>query len=382
MANFLRKPSLLRLYAQDLRNFAHNKTTIGLNFLSSLSQSPQSTNHRTLDYLIHTIGLSKDSALAAAKKIHLKPSSDPDSVLALFNAYGFTPSQTANIFCRQPRLLLADPDKTLKPKFEFLSKNGISGNFLVDLICREPHILRRSLDKKIVPCFDFLINFFGSTDCIVSLFCTTHRTRVLHTFSEFMAPNIEVLRANGVPDSSIAKLFWKRPVALSRDVKWFTDIVEKTKERGFNPSSLMFINGLCIVSSMSKDRWLSKLHIFRSYGWSDEQFQSMFLKQPCFMNRSEEGLKRALDFFMNKWDWTREEIYRYPIVLILSFEKRVMPRSSILQHLISKGLIKRKSLGMALKISEHEFLEKFVMQYLSEDPHLLEMYQEKKKIAI
>ncbi|KAL0557540.1 hypothetical protein IC582_006084 [Cucumis melo] len=336
MANSLLKPSLLRPFAQDLRNFTHNNTTIGLKFLSSLSQTPQSTNDRTQDYLVHTIGLPKDSALAAAKKIRLKPTADPDSVLALFNAYGFTPSHIASIFSKQSCLLLADPDTTLKPKIEFLSKNGISGG-----------------------------------------------TRVLETFSESMAPNVEVLRANGVPDSNIAKMLSLRPIALSKDVEHFIDIVEKTKEMGLNPSSLMFIHGMCMIASMSKDKWLSKVHLFKSFGWSDEQFQSMFLKQPFFMKRSEEHLKRMLDFFMNKWDWTLEDVSKYPVLLNLSLEKRVIPRSSIVQRLISKGFIKRKSFGKALQGPEQWFLGKFVMKYLSEDPHLLEMYQEtKKKMAI
>ncbi|KAA0064842.1 transcription termination factor MTERF5 [Cucumis melo var. makuwa] len=383
MANSLLKPSLLRPFAQDLRNFTHNNTTIGLKFLSSLSQTPQSTNDRTQDYLVHTIGLPKDSALAAAKKIRLKPTADPDSVLALFNAYGFTPSHIASIFSKQSCLLLADPDTTLKPKIEFLSKNGISGNLLADVICRDPHILHRSLDKQIVPCIDFLINFFGSTDGVVLLFSAGGGTRVLETFSESMAPNVEVLRANGVPDSNIAKMLSLRPIALSKDVEHFIDIVEKTKEMGLNPSSLMFIHGMCMIASMSKDKWLSKVHLFKSFGWSDEQFQSMFLKQPFFMKRSEEHLKRMLDFFMNKWDWTLEDVSKYPVLLNLSLEKRVIPRSSIVQRLISKGFIKRKSFGKALQRPEQWFLEKFVMKYLSEDPHLLEMYQEtKKKMAI
>lgn len=379
MTNFLFKAPL-RLSALDLRKFTQNDPTIGLKSLSSLSQISQSTNNRTVDYLVHTLGLSKDSALAAAKRIHLKPTANPDSVLALFKAYGFTPSDTASIFYRNPTLLLADPDTILKPKFEFLSRNGLSGHVLVDVISRDPSILRRSLDKQIVPCIEFLRNFFGSTDGIVSLFSARRGTWVLQKFSESMVPNIEVLRANGVPDSNIAKMIWVRPRTLARDAEEFSDIVEKTKETGFNPSSLMFIHGLCTLSGMKEDKWLSKLHIFKSFGWSEEQFQSLFLKQPKFMTSSEEQIKRALDFFMNKLDWAPDEISKYPLVLFLSFEKRVIPRSSILQHLISKGFIKKTSVGKAFMIREDKFLGKFVMQYLSKDPHLLEMYR--KKMAI
>lgn len=379
MSNFLFKAPL-RLLARDLRKFTDNSISIGLNSFSSLSQISQSTNNRTVDYLVRTLGLSKDSAVAAAKRIHLKRTANPDSVIALFEAYGFATSNTASIFCRNPSLLLADPDTTLKPKLEFLSQNGVSGQVLVDVISRDPSILRRSLDKQIIPCIDFLRNFFGSTDGIVSLFSARRGTWVLHKFSESVAPNIERLRAYGVPDSNIAKMIWVRPRTLSRDAEGFIDIVEKTKEAGFNPSSLMFIYGLCTFSGMKKDKWLSKLQVFKSFGWSEEQFQSLFLKQPKFMNSSEEQIKRALDFFMNKLDWTPEEISKYPIVLFLSFEKRVIPRSSILQHLISKGFIKKTSVGKAFMIREDKFLVKFVMQYLSKDPHLLEMYQ--KKMAI
>ncbi|KAG6585272.1 hypothetical protein SDJN03_18005, partial [Cucurbita argyrosperma subsp. sororia] len=356
MINFLFKVPL-RLFAQDLQKFAGNDTTISRKFLSSLSEISQSTNNRTVDYLVHTLGFSKNSALAAAKRIHLKTTANPDSVIALFKAYGFTLSDTASIFCRNPNLLLADPDTTLKPKFEFLSRNGFTGHVLVDLVSRDPSILRR-----------------------ISLFSARRGTWVLRNFSESVAPNIELLRANGVPDSNIAKMIWLRPRTLARDAEEFSDIVEKTKEAGFNPSSPMFIDGLCTFLGMKKDKWLSKQHIFTSFGWSEEQFQSLFRKQPKIMNSSEEQIKRALDFFMNKLDWTHEEISKYPNVLHLSFEKRVVPRSSILQHLKSKGFIKKISFGKAFFITENKFLVKFVMQYLSEDPHLLEMYQ--KEMAV
>ncbi|KAG6585270.1 hypothetical protein SDJN03_18003, partial [Cucurbita argyrosperma subsp. sororia] len=379
MTNFLFKVPP-RLFAQDLQKFAGNDTTISRKFPSSLSEISQSTNNRTVDYLVHTLGFSKDSALAAAKRIHLKTTANPDSVIALFKAYGFTLSDTASIFCRNPNLLLADPDTTLKPKFEFLSRNGFTGHVLVDVISRDPSILRRSLKKQIVPCIDILRNFFGSTDGVVSLFSARRGTWVLRNFSESVAPNIELLRANGVPDSNIAKIFWVRPRTLARDAEEFSDIVEKTKEAGFNPSSPMFTYGLCTFLGMKKDKWLSKQHIFTSFGWSEEQFQSLFLKQPTIMNSSEEQIKRALDFLMNKLDWTHEEISKYPNVLYLSFEKRVVPRSSILQHLISKGFIKKTNFGRAFMLSEDKFLVKFVMQYLSEDPHLLEMYQ--KEMAV
>ncbi|KAG6585269.1 hypothetical protein SDJN03_18002, partial [Cucurbita argyrosperma subsp. sororia] len=67
MTNFLFKVPP-RLFAQDLQKFAGNDTTISRKFLSSLSEISQSTNNRTVDYLVHTLGFSKDSALAAASE--------------------------------------------------------------------------------------------------------------------------------------------------------------------------------------------------------------------------------------------------------------------------------------------------------------------------
>ncbi|XP_015876273.2 uncharacterized protein LOC107412946 [Ziziphus jujuba] len=361
-----------------------NSNAIGQQlFLKSLStlSPPSSSSDSTVDYFINSLGLSPDSALTAAKLIRRQPTAKSDSVLELFRHYGFSSAQIADIFSRFPSLLLSDPQKNLKPKLEFLSKNGISGQALLSIVSTDPTILLRSLNKQIEPCIGFLKTFFKNNKAeIVSLLSVKRGTWVIHKFSETMAPNIETLRSHGVSDACIKKMIIVRPAALSRFADDFSEFVRVVKEMGFDPSSVMFIHGVCTFSGMKKDKWVSKLEVFKRFGWSEEEVRSLVVKQPKVMNSSSERLNKSLDFFMNKLGWSVDDISKYPTVLLLSFERRVFPRSIILKFLILKGHIDKKKMGSGFILPEDKFLKNFVMEYEEKLPQLLDMYQSKKQV--
>ncbi|KAJ4963296.1 hypothetical protein NE237_023235 [Protea cynaroides] len=85
---------------------------------------------------------------------------------------------------------------------------------------------------------------------------------------------------------------------------------------------------------------------------------------------------RHMDFFVNKMGWDREVIIRYPKLLAFSLEKRILPRCSVLQVLILKGLVKENcNMGSLIVRSEKHFLEKFVTKYENEVPQLLDLYK-------
>ncbi|CAK9167516.1 unnamed protein product [Ilex paraguariensis] len=61
---------------------------------------------------------------------------------------------------------------------------------------------------------------------------------------------------------------------------------------------------------------------------------------------------------------SRIMLSKNPKLLSLSLEKRIIPRCSVLQLLMSKDLIKRDiSLAYALQMTEQMFLRKFVSKY-------------------
>ncbi|KAJ4969808.1 hypothetical protein NE237_002907 [Protea cynaroides] len=323
----------------------------------------------TLDYLVNSCGLSRESALKASQRIVIKNTTRSDSVLALFSNYGFTKTQISKLIARNPRLILAKPEKTLKPKLEFLSEIGISGPNLAKII-GDSNILRISLERAIIPSLNFL-RIFLTTDGDIAL--TLSRLKWNNALREIMGPNIETLRNHGLPDSSISKLLLLQPRLLAFKVDHFEEMVLRTKELGIDPLSLMFVHGLRTVSSLSKPKWEMKLSNFRSFGWSEDEITSLFRKQPSCLSRSVEQMSTRLDFFMNRLNWTVADILKNPILLLLSFEKRIVRRLSILQILINDGLLKKTNIPPGLMMTEAQFLDKFVMQYQKELPQLLKL---------
>ena len=193
-----------------------------------------------------------------------------------------------------------------------------------------------------------------------------------------MVPNIETLRSHGVPESNILRMLILRPRTLSFNADEFKAILKRVKEMGFDEKGMMFIHGVCTLCGMKKAKWESKVSVFRSFGWGEEEVIALFVKQPKFMNSSEARIRKSLDFFMNELHWMPEDISKYPIVLFLSFEKRVVPRSRVLQLLIEKGLVTRRSMGRALIIPEDQFLKVFMSSYEKKIPELWEIYQSNK----
>ena len=93
---------------------------------------------------------------------------------------------------------------------------------------------------------------------------------------------------------------------------------------------------------------------------------------------SEERITKAMDFLVNRMGWPSEHISRNPIVLLFSLEKRTIPRCSVFQILLSKGLVKKDSaLFTILRPKEKDFLENYVTKFQQNIPQLLEVYQGK-----
>lgn len=341
--------------------------------LSTLSKSTS----KTLDYLIDTSGLSQDSAIKVASQIDLNSATKPNMVLQLFRDFGFSESHIADIITRRPSLLLAKPYKTLKPKLEVFTGIGISNTDLGKIISLDPNILNTSLDRKIIPCMSLLKSFCKSSSSIIALLTCKRGIWIFRIFSNTIGINIEALRKNGVPDTNISKLIMRKPGILSREAEEFQKVVEEVKEMGFDPNSPMFTHGVCAILGMKQNKWISKVAVFKSFGLSDGEINTLFVKQPMVMAQSEEKIRRALDFFLNKMKWSVDRILNNPVILLLSIEKRVVPRCFVIEQVIGEGLVKKVSFLKALTMAEAKFLSDFVMKYQEDIPGLMQMYQKK-----
>ncbi|XP_058089393.1 uncharacterized protein LOC131236292 [Magnolia sinica] len=127
---------------------------------------------------------------------------------------------------------------------------------------------------------------------------------------------------------------------------------------------------------MSRLKWEQKVAVYRSLGWSQDEFPSAFKVQPICMTTSEKKIKRVMNFFMKEMNWKPSDLSRCPGILMLSLEKRIIPRCSVLQILMSKDLIEKDSrVSRALMISNKAFLERFIIKNQESVPEILTVYQ-------
>lgn len=362
-----------------LRESLRFALSISLRSLSTIA--PRLPRTPTAEFLVSSHGFSPDTALTLSNLVakRARSSGRLDSVVTLFKSYGFSPASMAGIFTSYPNVLSAKPHENIKPKLDFLSASGLSGEALVHVICNDPFILMRSLEGHLVPCINCLVKFFGSREELVSLFLSKRGSWALRNFSAAMELNINTLRSFGVTNLGIAKLITLRVRALSRTPSEFRAILDEMKNIGLDPSSMMFIYGVCSCAGMKRERWEAKVDIFYKFGFSEAQFKALFVKQPGIMNSSMKRTEKMLNYLMNELGWTVEYITSYPVVLMSSLEKKILPRLSVLFFLLSEGLVKETSIGRAIVISEAEFARFFLSPFGEKRPQIMEMYKNKKE---
>ncbi|XP_077247610.1 transcription termination factor MTERF15, mitochondrial-like [Tasmannia lanceolata] len=350
--------------------------------LKSISHISNTTNQQsfTVSYLINSCGLSEAAALSAATKVQFNTTEKPDSALAFFQNHGFTKSHITHLITKYPLFLLANPDKTLKPKFEFFYSFGFTGMDLAKLFTSDPALLHRSLNNQIIPSFNFIKSILHTNDNII--FAVRRAPHILQcNLEKVMAPNVAVLQNYGVPNSMISKLISSHSRTLNLNNSRFSEIVAMVKKTGFNPVKAHFIVAVRVMSGMSKLNWEGKVGVLRSLGWSEDEIFSSFKMYPVYMVISEQKIRRGMDFFVNKMNCKPSVISRNPNILSYSLEKRVVPRCSVLQVLMSKGLIKKDlCLSPVLTASEKKFLEKFVIKNQERVPEILSVYKGKMEL--
>ncbi|KAL4369671.1 hypothetical protein GQ457_05G009620 [Hibiscus cannabinus] len=327
----------------------------------------------SISYLINTVGLSPQSALSVSKKIHFETSEQPDTVISFLTSHGFSKPQIRSIIQKWPASLLCNPEKTLLPKLQFFYSKRISG--VQRVLSSNPDVLKRSLDNRIIPNFNAFREvtrcnddqvFSAYKNCSDVLWCD---------FPSKIASNVAILKECGVPESTVMAEVVVHPRAFAVNHDKFRRAVEEVKKLGFDPSKYNFLTALQAFLQISKSTWERKSDVLKQWGWSNEVVLSAFEKYPRIMMFSEQKITATMDFFIHTMGWKALDIANRPVLLSYSLERRIIPRYSVLQALLSKGLIEKFNIYFMLASTEKEFLQRFVIPY--EDPSLLKLYEQK-----
>ncbi|RHN73223.1 putative transcription regulator mTERF family [Medicago truncatula] len=322
--------------------------------LRSFCTSESDTQPFAVSYLVNKFGFSHESALKAFnnRQVRFNTPDNPDSVITFFQNHGFSHDNIRIIITKAPWLLSSQPHKMVLPKFQFLLSKGASSSDIIRLLTANPKILQSSLEKRIIPLFQ-LLNRFSKTnkDTIVCLIRNS-LSFIIYPYHVLEA-NINLMIEFGVSDSNIARLLQTRSSIFGS-----TDLIkslEEVKCLGFHPSKTTFGAAL-IAKKCSKKLWDEKVDVFKKWGWSDEVVIRVFRFQPNLLGAS----NGKINFL----------------------HKRIIPRASVLQFLLMKGLRKKNaSLVTPFTYSEKLFLSKCVLCFKEESDYLLKLYEEKMKFA-
>ncbi|KAL5751694.1 hypothetical protein ACOSQ2_022201 [Xanthoceras sorbifolium] len=123
---------------------------------SSLTKIPTHTpNALFFNYLIETLNLSNTEAQSISNSprfSNIKSLENPQSVLDYFRSVGLSETEIRSSVLFQPRILLSDVDRILKPKIEFFQEMGLVGSDLCKFISKNSKLFNSSLEKKMIPC--------------------------------------------------------------------------------------------------------------------------------------------------------------------------------------------------------------------------------------
>jgi mTERF domain-containing protein len=355
------------------------KSFTSVGSLPESNQKPEEEEKLSLavSYLINSCGLSKKSAILASqrKRVLFQSPERPDSVLNLFKETGFSNAQISKIVRKHPLILLSHPEKTLLPKIELLRSIGVSSSDLITIFSLNPFLFKSSIKKYLIPCYDFLKSVLLVDEKVMTTFKRAPRA-FLCDVPKFIAPNISLLRQLGAPPSTISLLVTNYPSAAFTKHAKFAEVVHQVMEMGFDPTKTVFVLAIQVLVKMSKPKLESRLELYKRWGWSKDMALEAFKRFPNCMLSSEEKITKTMDFLVNKIGSPSKHIVTNATVIKLSLEKRIIPRWSVVQILLAKGLVKNNlALGTFLKPTERKFLEHFVIRFQDDVPELLNVYQ-------
>ncbi|GJN14253.1 hypothetical protein PR202_gb01051 [Eleusine coracana subsp. coracana] len=343
---------------------------------AAIAPDPNPSRTTTASYLVASCGLSPAAAAAvvATHGLHIVSTAKADAVLALLRHYGFSDTQIAYLIRQSPRLLLIDPDKILRPKLEFFASLSFPVGYLA-----HKSILARSLNEHIIPCVEFLRGILD-TDANIRLAVPRNPIALNFNVKKKMRPALQALRRGGLSDEVISKLVLIHIGVLGLAPDRIAGIIEDLEALGLPVSDSRFVYGFRFMSTISREKWLQKVALYRSLGVSKGDLLRAFRTQPSIMLISGESIKKKLRFFLEDLKLDLSYVMQRPVVIGYSLEKCIIPRCVVLSVLMRKGKIDRGiDLLRALLGNSKGFSKQYVLRYAGDIPDVVAAYEGKIK---
>ncbi|XP_059630287.1 uncharacterized protein LOC132273325 [Cornus florida] len=356
------------LISVSLKNSSHlNKTPISLFSIVFFSSSPKNPI-AVADYLIERHKFSLETASKVSSVVtYLKRPEETESILSFLEESGFSDTHLEHVIKNVPKVLSANLERTIKPKFKFFQDLGFSSSDVVKIVSSKPRILTGSVDNQLSPSILALKSVLGSNMDDVSRVVKRSGWFLTTDLAKTMIPNIEFLKSCGITSSQITQCVYNYPRFFLHKPTRIREIVKRVDEMGFKRECKMFLHAIRVISSMTRENWELKLEVFKSLGFSEDDILSVFRRQPMAFAVSKRKLKAITQLLFSTGKFDISFVVKNPNLLILSVEYRLKPRLRVMEVLERRNLLlKKPNLMTIFQMSDKKFLEKYVIPYSDE----------------
>ncbi|XP_074281164.1 uncharacterized protein LOC141606069 [Silene latifolia] len=374
-------PSIRCKYSvQVVEYYLHNLQPLLHYSTKSSNQIPKSPNQSYINYLVDHLGFSNQQVHSIFTKLPYeygnfsKFSINANAVIHFLKQHGFDDTHIRKAVYSYPKILSANVDQTLKPKFQLFQDHGFSESDLVSVISSSPLIVSRHMD----PIIPHLKAILGNTDNLTTFFRKTHLLIGPSTLANLNS-NIALLNKEyGVDIKDIRNDLLRFPGIYLKNTESFQNIVVRVeKELGIPRKSGMFRYGIRLLCTSSKKVIESKCQVLKSFGWTEYDVSELMRRSPPTFLLSEENIRKKLGFLMTELGYKPDFLATHAPLLSLSLEERLTPRHRVLLVLKEKGLLDYNFHTAAVK-TEKEFLKILIEPFKEDAPGLLELYQSNK----
>ncbi|XP_021740176.1 uncharacterized protein LOC110706556 [Chenopodium quinoa] len=290
-----------------------------------------------------------------------------DLVLGFLKSKGISGTQLEELVVRHPRVLAVDINKSVGVKVSRIKDLGFSDDELVDLLCSVPIILTLSRSvERVVLAISVLQSILGSNCDVIKLLklCNWFLNNDL---DKSLLPNIQLMEKCGISKLQIRQTLLSFPRFFLVQPDFMKDCMRRVDSLGLGRNSKMYIHGVRAVSSMTLEKWASKVKLFETLGFREDDILSMFQRTPQVLTISERKILEVSKLFLSSGSVDVSYLVQHSELLIYSAAFRIKPRLDIINVLLSKNLLHKEPRPTTLcKISDKKFIEKFVLPYASE----------------
>uniref|UniRef100_N1QT23 mTERF domain-containing protein 1, mitochondrial n=1 Tax=Aegilops tauschii TaxID=37682 RepID=N1QT23_AEGTA len=273
---------------------------------------------------------------------------------------------TVSYLISAPVILVADPERILRPKLDFFASLG----FETHKLATEPLLLARSLDKHLVPAIQFLRGIIGSDDDLRRAFHRVPRGLAVDLDNN-MRPAVEALRRGGLTEADISKLLVIRLGVLLSSPDRISEIFEELKAMGMSVLDPRFLYCFRAMSGVKRDSWLRKMAFYQSFGLSEGELLQAFKTQPTIFLFTDESIKKkAFKTQPTIFLFTDESIKKKGRVLLDELKlgiSDVIARPVVLGYSLEKCILPRN------------FETRYVLRHADDVPDVVKAYQGKIK---